>query len=113
MQILSFATDQSRVIETYGSRAAAGLNLAHFSGPASLVLIQLQANGLLGPHPAAQDQLFIITAGQGEVSAAGSDFQSVATGQAVLWRRGETHATRTAEGLTALVLEAAEISLDG
>jgi len=71
-----------------------------------IVQIELPAGGRIGLHPSADEQLFIVVAGEGDVRS-GSDVAHVAAGDAVRWSAGEEHETTTQNGLVAIVIEPA------
>ena len=87
--------------------------LAEVTSSAEIVTINLEPGGRLGRHSAAAPQLFIVTGGQGEVSGDDEKFVEVRTGQAVLWKAGESHETRTQVGLTAIIVEGDGLQLGG
>lgn len=51
-------------------------------------------------------QILAVIEGSGTVSGADGDVEPIAAGEAVFWEQGEEHETNSAEGMTALVLEA-------
>lgn len=71
-----------------------------------LARFELAAGGHIGAHPATVPQLFVVLAGEGWASGADGQRVPLRAGQAAFWEAGETHATGTEHGLTALVLEA-------
>lgn len=80
------------------------------STPVSVVVIHLEAGGVLGNHPASADQLFLIVAGSGEATA-GEERVQLSPGVAVLWRAGQMHETRAGvDGLTAIVVEGEDLA---
>lgn len=111
MRILNLVGAASHMIGQYGSREATVQPIGNFNAEGHAVIIRIAPGGVLGLHEAASQQLFIILAGEGWVSAGDSDPVSIRTGQAVLWDAGEQHETRSVEGLTALVLEGNVLSL--
>ena len=104
METLQFGKSKGRSIEAHGSVGTTVVHLLRRS-PVSVVTIYLEPGGLLGRHPAAADQLFLVVAGNGQ-AAAGKESCQLSPGTAVLWRQGEEHETRAGEGgLTAVVIE--------
>jgi quercetin dioxygenase-like cupin family protein len=104
MESFSFGKEQGRAIGAYGSVGATVVHLMRRAA-AFVVTIYLEPYGLLGRHPAAADQLFLVVAGSGRVRAGGAGWE-VAPGTAVFWHEGEEHETRAGEeGLVALVIE--------
>jgi quercetin dioxygenase-like cupin family protein len=105
MHIYRFADAAGRAVDAHGS---SGATVVHLLSRESLhaVAITLEPGGLLGMHPAAAGQLFLVVGGGGQVAVAGEAARAVAPGTAVFWARGEVHETRAGpEGLVAIVLE--------
>lgn len=73
---------------------------------AHAVVIEIGPGGLVGRHPAAVAQLFVVVRGSGWVSGADGTREVIAAGEAVLWKQGEEHESGSDEGMTALVVEA-------
>jgi mannose-6-phosphate isomerase-like protein (cupin superfamily) len=97
--------DGGREIEHFGSRAFMHYRLARTNGEGAISAIELGPGGVIGRHPAAADQLFVVVEGSGEVSGAGGEFHPIASGEAVAWDPGEEHETRSGSGLLAIVVE--------
>ena len=109
MDIFSFGREHGLTIEAYGSAGARVVHLLRQT-LASVVTLSLEPGGLLGMHPAAADQLFLVVAGSGE-AVAGNDVCPLSPGTAVLWRQGEEHETRAgSDGLTAVVVEGDQLA---
>lgn len=71
-----------------------------------MVYIHIEAQGSLGAHPAAEDQLFMVVEGEGFVSSDNQDEFLIEPGSIVFWRKGEIHQTRAGRsGLLAVVVE--------
>lgn len=107
MQIYPFTPAPGKGITSHGSRAARISPVATLADKARVDCIHLEAGGVLGYHPAAANQLFLVIDGSGLVRAGESAFVPVSAGQAIFWTAGEWHETRSEHGLTALVLEGA------
>lgn len=78
--------------------------------PVQCAVFRLAAGGSIRRHPAAVPQLLAVVEGEGEVSGDDGVFQRIAVGDAVHWSAGESHETRSATGLTALVIEGAGVT---
>jgi quercetin dioxygenase-like cupin family protein len=76
---------------------------------AHVVVIEVEAGGLVGRHPAASAQLFVVVRGSGWVSGADSLRRQISAGEAVLWEAGEEHESGSDEGMTVLVVEADKV----
>jgi quercetin dioxygenase-like cupin family protein len=73
--------------------------------PFQAAVFRIAPGGAIVRHPATVPQILAVLEGAGEVSGADGVLAPVAAGQAVFWEQGEEHETRSAEGLTALILE--------
>lgn len=102
MRIIDFSPEHA--INQYNSQHASAIHIV--STALHVVVIQLEAGGVLGYHQAATNQLFVIIEGNGLVCGKNRDNkQPIQQRQAVFWERGEWHETTTDHGLTAMVLE--------
>jgi quercetin dioxygenase-like cupin family protein len=72
---------------------------------AHVAVIEIGAGGKVGRHPAAARQLFVVVRGSGWV-AGGGEREQIAAGEAVVWEPGEEHESGSAQGMTALAVEA-------
>jgi quercetin dioxygenase-like cupin family protein len=72
-------------------------------------VIEIAPGGVVGRHPAAVSQLFVVVRGSGWVSGADGEREPIEAGQAVLWDQGEEHESGSDTGMTALVLESASL----
>jgi quercetin dioxygenase-like cupin family protein len=97
-QISKFNSDfiMSRIIQT---EQAAHIGCMH-----------LEANGVIGYHQAVTPQLLLILVGEGTVRDEQDEYVAVQAGDAVFWNKGEWHETKTATGLTAIVIESEELN---
>jgi mannose-6-phosphate isomerase-like protein (cupin superfamily) len=73
--------------------------------PVQAAIFRVGAGGGLARHPATVPQILAVLAGGGEISGADGAFEPIVAGEAVFWPEGEEHETRTARGLTALIIE--------
>lgn len=104
MRVLDLAELPHRPIEAHGSR---GFSVGAFGLGADthLVSVALAAGGRIGRHPAVGRQLLVVLSGDAEVSGAEGTVRTLAPGQAAVWEPGEQHETRSARGLSALIVE--------
>lgn len=108
MRCFNFDSERGRSIEAFNSRGATVVRLLRHT-EAFVVSIYLEPNGVLGMHPATEDQLFLVIAGGGQ-AVAGAERCDLSPGMAVLWQSGEEHETRAGkEGLAAIVIEGEEL----
>jgi mannose-6-phosphate isomerase-like protein (cupin superfamily) len=109
VKLLAF--EPTREITHFDSRGATIAGVARAAGEMRVSLLRLDAEGVLGMHPAACPQLFLVVAGTGRVRSGEQERQAIAAGQAALWATGEPHETTTESALTAVVIEADELQL--
>jgi len=60
----------------------------------------------IGRHRAGLPQLFCVITGSGWVQGGDGQETAISAGEAVFWTSGEWHATRTDDGLTAVIVQA-------
>lgn len=68
-------------------------------------VFRVDPGGRIARHPATCAQILAVLDGSGEVSGADGVDEPIAAGEAVFWSAGEEHETKTAVGLTALIIE--------
>ncbi|KGX92104.1 cupin [Pontibacillus halophilus JSM 076056 = DSM 19796] len=71
----------------------------------------LPPGGKVGYHEAMTDQLLVVIEGEGVVSGENQTYVSVSRGDAVYWKKGEFHETKSTIGLTAVVFESLVLEL--
>lgn len=73
--------------------------------PVQAAIFRVAPGGSIGRHPATVPQILAVLDGSAEVSGSDGELQAIAPGEAVFWQEGEEHETRTADGVTALIIE--------
>jgi quercetin dioxygenase-like cupin family protein len=68
-------------------------------------IFHVAPGGGLLRHPATYPQILAVLDGSGTVSGADGIEEPIVAGQAVYWQQDEEHETRSAHGLTALIIE--------
>ncbi|CAN5720199.1 hypothetical protein BH24ACT15_BH24ACT15_26220 [soil metagenome] len=101
-----FDAGDERAITQFGSRGAHWAGIARSGGEAAISRMRFEAGAILGMHPAAASQLFIVVEGAGWVRVRDHPATDVAVGQVVMWRAGEEHESGSAAGMTAVIVEA-------
>ena len=109
MKIIAFETAQA--ITRFDSRGVTIGGVARCSGQVRISFIELDPGGVLGMHDAPGPQLFLVVEGAGRVRSGDDAPVPVAQGQGAYWDAGELHETVTDTGLTAIVVEADELTL--
>ena len=70
---------------------------------------RIEPGGRIAPHPADVPQLLAVVEGRGWVSGEDGDRRAITAGEAVVWSTGEEHETGSDDGLTAIVIEGADL----
>jgi GrpB-like predicted nucleotidyltransferase (UPF0157 family) len=104
VRIFRFDPEVSIPISQFGSRFTIGPLTGHDSR-VRVQVMHLPADGLIGRHPTAVQQLFAVVVGQADVSGTDGMFRTIGPGYAALWEVGEEHETRSANGCTAVCVE--------
>jgi quercetin dioxygenase-like cupin family protein len=75
--------------------------------PFQAAVFRFAPGGRIARHTPAGSgsQILAVLVGSGEVSGASGAEEPIAAGEAVFWQAGEEHELKSAEGLTALVIE--------
>lgn len=68
-------------------------------------IFRVAPGGRLLRHPATFPQILAVLEGAREVSGADDVDEPIVAGEAVFWGEGEEHGTKSAVGLTALIIE--------
>jgi len=77
--------------------------------PIQAAIFRFAPGGRLARHPATLPQILAVLEGSGEVSGEDGAAEPIAAGEAVFWSQGEEHETRSASGLTALIIEGEQV----
>jgi quercetin dioxygenase-like cupin family protein len=109
MQVLEFATGHEP-ITLYQSHGAHALPLADGRGEGHVYSIRFAPGGVIGPHEATFGQLLLVVAGSGWVSGADGVARTLGAGQAAFIGRGEVHAKGSDTGMTAIMVQLAELT---
>jgi quercetin dioxygenase-like cupin family protein len=85
--------------------------VAPLSAPGGMqaAIFRLAPGGRIARHGATVPQILAVLEGGGHVSGADGVLEPIAAGEAVYWSGGEEHETVSDAGLTAIVLEGAEL----
>ncbi len=111
MKIYRFDIGAGQPIGAFDSVNFVMSKVAHLTSEARVSCAYLGPDGEIGYHRTVVDQLILIVQGEGWVRGETEERISVTVGQAVYWSQGEWHATTTATGLTAIVIESELLDL--
>ncbi|MCH7321438.1 cupin domain-containing protein [Solibacillus sp. MA9] len=104
MKFFSFAKEHGRKVTHYASDFILS-RLATIEGRAVVSIMYLEENGIIGYHEASVNQILFVVQGEGNVCNGNKEFKRIQAGEAVFWKKGEWHETKTDTGLTAVVIE--------
>lgn len=105
MKLFRFDANIGKVVEQFGSSRATHSRIVRTSEAVRVDCIYLGAGGVLGYHPAVQNQLFVVVQGNGWARGQDEKRILIKAGQAAFWEAGEYHESGTDDGLTAIVIE--------
>lgn len=109
MRVIDFSPSRARAISQFGAVAASAVHCGDGEGEAHIYCVRMEAGGMIGPHPAGYDQIFLVVAGSGW--AAGEDGRRIELpeGHAAYIERGEVHSKGTESGMTAVMVQVSEL----
>ena len=109
MQVIEFSRDRALPVALFESASAYSVSVGNGVGEAHVYCLHFEPGGKIGEHPAGFGQLFLVVAGEGW--AAGEDGRRVrlTAGQGAYFRRGELHAKGSETGMTAIMVQVAEL----
>jgi quercetin dioxygenase-like cupin family protein len=108
---LDVTPQRTRAIEEFAASGAFSVDLAHGTGDSHAYAIHFAPGGVIGPHPAGFDQLFLVVQGSGWVAGADGVRLSIRTHCGAFVPRGEIHSKGREVGMLALILQASTFSL--
>lgn len=73
--------------------------------PVQAAVFRIAPGGCVLRHAATYPQVLAVLEGEGEVSGGDGVDETIRTGEAVFWEQDEEHETKSATGLTALIIE--------
>ena len=109
MKIFRFGPKVGRNIDQYNSSGFIISRIAHLSGEVFINCAYLSPQGSIGYHQATIAQLFLVVQGEGWVRGEAPDRTQIQAGQAAYWERGEWHGSGTEAGMTAIIIEGANL----
>lgn len=109
MKLFRFDPPVGRTLEQFASRQVVMTRVAHITQEAFVRCVYLGPGGVVGFHPASENQLFLVVEGRGLVRGQSEEFVLIVQGQAALWTSGEWHESRTDTGMVALIIEGKDL----
>ena len=105
MHVIAFYPELALPISEFESQRARAQPLADGDGKCHIYFVHLEAGGIIGPHPAGFDQLFLVASGSGWVAGPDGLRQSLIAGQGAVIVRGEVHSKGSDAGLSAIMIQ--------
>jgi hypothetical protein len=100
-----------KIVRRHGSEGLRVTRIAQGNGQLHLTCLTVEPGGVIGTHPAADTQLFLVITGEGWTAGPDGERVPIATGWGVRWDAGEDHTSGTETGLVALAIEGASLNL--
>lgn len=113
MKVFRFDTQISHPIHAYGSRELLMSRLVSPHTAVRVDVMHIGPGGVVGGHPASENQLFAVVQGDGWVKSEEGGQHHVAAGLAVFWIAGEWHESGSDGGMTVVVIEGPELDPTG
>ena len=110
MEIFRFDRGE-RLVQAFGSHGFRATRIAEGTGQVRLVCLTVESGGVIGTHPAAAAQLFLVVAGEGWAAGPNGDRVPISAGWGIRWDAGEIHTSGTETGLTVLSVEGDPLDL--
>jgi quercetin dioxygenase-like cupin family protein len=110
MRIVRFTRANAVPVTLFDSTGVFSVPLGDGRGEAHAYCIHIEAGGSIGEHPAGFGQLFLVVAGAGWASGADGVRVALQAGEGAYFERGERHAKGSDDGMTAIMLQVAELA---
>jgi quercetin dioxygenase-like cupin family protein len=111
MRVVQFTREVAQPITLFDSAGAYSVALGDGQGEAHVYCVQIDAGGSIGEHPASFGQLFLVVEGSGWAAGADGVRRALHAGEGAFFERGERHSKGSDQGLTAIMVQVAELAL--
>lgn len=85
------------------------VQLGQAGGQGHVHCLYFQPGGRIGEHRTGFDQLFLVVSGTGWIAGSDGESHRLLTGQGAYLERGEIHSKGSDEGMTAIMVQAADL----
>lgn len=109
MRVFDFSAALAQPITLFDSVRATSVLLGDGRGESHFYCVRIDAGGSIGEHVAGFAQLFLVVEGSGWAAGADGARHPLAAGQGAWFERGESHAKGSDTGLTAIMVQVAEL----
>ncbi|MNV96117.1 hypothetical protein D3C71_1910830 [compost metagenome] len=100
MRIFNFDKEAGREITNFNSIQVNFSKIALHNNPVHIGCFLIGAEGVVGLHPAAIHQLFVVVNGQGWVKGKEGEKFHIESGRAAYWEPDELHESGSEHGMT-------------
>lgn len=111
MKLYLFERGGGKAVTAFGSEGFTMAGIVREAEDVHIGCMYLEKGGIVGGHPATVPQLLLVMAGEAIVRSGGGESHTIGPGTAACWEAGEWHETRTETGLTAIVIESANMNI--
>ncbi|MEK3995401.1 cupin [Psychrobacillus sp. FSL K6-2365] len=109
MEFYNFSKDSGKKVSGFDSNFIMS-RVIQTDNVTNIGCMHLDENGIVGYHQAVVPQLLVVITGEGYVRNDREEYFRVQSGDAVFWEKDEWHETKSDNGLTAIVIESAELN---
>jgi hypothetical protein len=109
MRIVRFAREAAQPITLFDSTGAFSALLSYGSGECHVYCIHIDPGGSIGQHPAGFGQLFLVVEGAGWAAGADGVRAPLQVGEGAYFERGEFHSKGSDQGMTAIMIQVADL----
>ena len=111
IRIVDFTSNSALPITQFSSSGASSVELAHGVGESHAYAVHFVPGGVIGPHPAGYDQLFLVVHGSGWIAGADGVRLELGANHGAFVPKGELHSKGSEGGLLALMVQASAFTL--
>jgi quercetin dioxygenase-like cupin family protein len=104
VDLVDLATHPVEPVLAFEPQRAVSSEFAAGHGEAHVHVVRMQADGVVGPHEAGLDQLFVVVSGTGWLTCEGNRVE-LRAGQAGFVARGQVHSKGAITELVALAIQ--------
>jgi len=109
MELIDFSRTRADPIELFESAAASRVVIGRTGNGSLVYCLYVGPDGIIGAHPTGFCQFFLVVEGSGWVSGADGNRIALNAGQGVRLEKGEMHSKGSDTGMTAIMIQMAEI----
>lgn len=106
IRLIDARREVARPIRDYATVGAFSIDLAHGAGASHAYAVHVEPGGLIGPHPAGFDQVFVVSQGSGWVAGADGVRHAVDADRCAFVPKGELHSKGSESGMVACMIQA-------